>query len=214
MDKRNRDLGLIDYVGRFGIVTMDHVMAALGVGRASAYRRTAACVQARLLERLELRRLEPSLIRATRRGLRYANLGLPIAAVSLGSIDHRLRSATTAQLLAEEFGPSSILSERDLILAERAQGQPVVSARLPGQRSFHRPDLAVISEGRTIAVELELSPKGPSRLKPIIQAWRKATWVSEIRYYAQPGTTRRGVERVVEELEASDRIRILDAPPR
>jgi hypothetical protein len=100
------------------------------------------------------------------------------------------------------------------MLAERIQGQPIVSARLPGQHSFHRPDLAVISDGRPIAVELELSPKGPSRLEPIIGAWKKAHWVSEVRYYAEPGTTRRGVERAIQKANASSRIHIYEAPAR
>ena len=161
--RRNRDRDLVAFVGRHGVVTIDHVMAALGVGRTSAYRRTSACIEARLLERFELLRLEPSLLRATRTGLRYAGLGLPPAVVSPGSLDHRLRSASTAQLLTREFDPATILSERDLILAERIEGKPIFSARLPAPR-LHRPDLAVQTDDRTIAIEVELTPKAPRRL--------------------------------------------------
>ena len=45
-------------------------MAALGVRRAQAYRRVAACIERGLLERLDLLTDEPSLLRATREGLR------------------------------------------------------------------------------------------------------------------------------------------------
>lgn len=73
------------FVGPHGVVAIEHVMAALGVGRTAAYRRVAALIKAGLLERLELLRAEPSLLRATREGLRYAELGLGVAVVSPGS---------------------------------------------------------------------------------------------------------------------------------
>lgn len=83
-----RDRELVRFVGRHGAVAMDHVMAAMGVGRTAAYRRVAASVERGLLDRLDLLRGEPSLLRATGDGLRYAGLGLPVAAVSPGSVDH------------------------------------------------------------------------------------------------------------------------------
>jgi hypothetical protein len=59
---------------------------------------------------------------------------------------------------------------------------------------------------------LDLSPKAPRRLEELIRAWKKATWVTEVRYYTQPGPTRRGVERAIAKANASDRIKIFDAP--
>jgi hypothetical protein len=208
---RNRDHELVAYVGRYGVVTIEHVMAALGVGRTAAYRRTSACIEARLLERFEFFRLEPTLIRATRRGLHYAGLGLSPVVVSPGSVDHRLRCATTAQLLAAEFAPEQVLSERELIQAERIEEESLFSARLSNSQ-LHRPDLVVQASERTIAVELELSPKAPRRLETLIQAWKEAAWVSEVRYYCEPGVTRRAVERAVERAGAAGRVMLFEAP--
>jgi hypothetical protein len=92
-----RDRELVRFVGRHGAVAMDHVMARMGVGRTAAYRRVGACMERGLLDRLDLLRGEPSLLRATRGGLRYAGLGLPVAAVSPGSVDHWLRCASTCR---------------------------------------------------------------------------------------------------------------------
>jgi hypothetical protein len=209
----SRDQAIVDFIGRHGVVTIDHVIEALGLTRTTAYRRTAACVEGRLLERFQFLNLEPSLLRATRRGLRYAGLALKPARVSFASIDHRLRSASTAQLLAQEFDPSQILSERQLIHAERLEGKPLFSARLSKSR-LHRPDLAVQTDDQTIAAEVELSPKNPRRLEAIMRAWKEAAWVTEVRYYVQSGATRRGVERAIQRAEASDRIHIFEAPPR
>src|SRR5690242_621317 len=113
---RCRDLELLRYVGRHGLVRIEQVMVAMGAGRSVTYQRVASCVEAGLLERLELLRTEPGLLRATRDGLRYAGLGLPLAKVSPGAVDHTLRCASVAQRLGEEFGHERILTEREIVL--------------------------------------------------------------------------------------------------
>jgi hypothetical protein len=133
---RDRDQELVRFVGRNGLVAMRHVMTELGVGRTAAYRRVAACVDAGLLERLDLLAAEPGLLRASRDGLRYAGLGLPFAKVTPGAVDHLLRCTTTAQLLSNHYGDDRVRSEREIVLAEQIAGRAVTSARprrTPGQ---------------------------------------------------------------------------------
>ncbi len=72
----------------------------------------------------------------------------------------------------------------------------------------------MITDEGVIAVEVELTPKGASRLETLIRAWRRARWVSEIRYLCEPGTTMRGVERAVAKVRAEGRVRIAVAVPR
>lgn len=192
-------------------------MAALGVGRASAYRRVAHCIDRGLLERVALLRREPSLLRATRRGLRFGGLGLPPAIVSAASVDHSLRCVSTALALASE-DDGQVLSERELILAERIEGRTIASAKvgeLPdGRPRLHRPDLAILAADWVIAVEVELTPKSAPRLQEIIRGWRRASHVAEVRYLCEPGQTRRAVERAVRDLHAGERIAITEAVPR
>jgi hypothetical protein len=198
---RDRDHDLVSYVGRHGVVTIPDVMKVLGVGRTVAYERVAVCVEAGLLERLELLYSEPSLLRATREGLQYAGLGLPLAEVSPGELTHWLRCVSTAHVLCEHFGAERVLTERELVFAERVEGRPIASAEvgtLPnGAPRLHRPDLAVLAKSGLIAVEVELTPKSPSRLAGIIRAWQAARWVKEVHYLCRPGQTLRGVERAV-----------------
>ncbi len=156
--------------------------------------------------------MEPALLRATRKGLRYADLGLSPVVISPGSVHHRLRCTSLAQLLAEEFKPSEVFTERELIQAERLADEPLFSAHLPN--SHHRPDLAVQTKDQTIAIQLELSPKAARRLQQIIHAWADADWISEVRHYCEPGPTRRGVERAIANTNSSSRISLFKAPPR
>jgi hypothetical protein len=165
---RSRDHELVSYVGRHGVVSIRHVMAALGVGQASAYRRVAACIDRGLLERLQLLRREPNLLRATRAGLSYAGLGLPVAVVSTGAVDHWLRCASTAAQLVDEFGPERVITERELRMMERLEGRPVASAKLgelpSGHPRLHRPDLVVLPVGHPLISKFPYpsAPQGPS----------------------------------------------------
>ncbi|HXV05118.1 MAG TPA: hypothetical protein VFP23_04370 [Solirubrobacterales bacterium] len=211
--KRNRDRELIRYVGRHGAVSIEHVMAALRMGRTVAYRRVAVLIEAGFLARLSLLHAEPSLLCATRAGLRYAGLGLSPAPVSPGSVDHYLRCASTAQLLAEEFGAERILMERELVMWERIEAKPIASARL-GERRLHRPDLAVFDEAGTIAIEVELSAKAPRRLAAIMRGWRRASWVAGVRYYCAAGAARRAVERAVLKTHSGERVSVFEVLPR
>jgi hypothetical protein len=218
--RRDRDRELVRYVGRHGLVAMRHVMAELGVGRTAAYRRVATCVQAGLLERLDLLSAEPGLLRATRDGLRYAGLGLPLAKVSPGGVDHMLRCATTARLVEKHRDRDRVLSEPELVLAEQIAGRPIASADVGERRGrvrLHRPDLAVLTEDGAIAIEVELTPKAPRRLYELIRAWRWAIGsgtVKEVYYLCAAGQTRAAVERAVVKVRAERFITIGKAVSR
>jgi hypothetical protein len=218
--RRCRDRELLLYVAIQGVVAIDHVMSVLGVARTGAYRRVAHCAEAGLIERLELLRSEPSLLRVTRKGLRYLGLDrLPVAEVTAATAPHWLRCASVARHLSETEDPGDeIWSERDIRLAESGGEGPIASARL-GERSFggprhHRPDLAILRGHETVAVEVELSLKAPRRLQAILRGWRRAGWVQEVRYYCAPGPVTRGLERAVAKTHTAEKVRILEVPPR
>lgn len=214
---RDRDHELVCYVGRHGAVTVDDVMRATGVGRTMAYRRVARCVEAGLLERLAVLRTEPALLRATREGLHYAGLGLPVAEVSPGSVMHWLRCATVAHLLREHYGAERVLTEREIAYAERLERQPLASAEVgrwrSGARRLHRPDLAVLTDAGVLAIEIELTAKSPSRLERIMTGWLISSWVSEVHYLSPAGQTHRAVQRAITASSAQSKVSAIDRVP-
>lgn len=127
---RSRDQELLRYVGRHGIVSIAHVMETMGVGRTAAYRRVATCAEAGLLERIEVLRSEPTLLRATRDGLAYAGLPFPVAEISPATVTHSLRCVSAAQVLCEQHGSEHVLTEREIVYAERIEDR-----RSPAPRS-------------------------------------------------------------------------------
>lgn len=214
---RDRDRELVRLVGRHGAMTVEQAMRATGTGRTATYRRIAVLIEAGLLERLDLLRSQPSVLLATRDGLRYAGLGIGVAKVSPGAVEHWLRCTTVALDLAERHGEARVLTEREIVAAEALEGRSVARAVLDfgGRERFHRADLAILAEEGVIAVEVELTPKAPRRLEALMRAWRRAFItgdVAEVRYLCEPGQTRRLVERVVKTVRAGKAIQIEQAP--
>ncbi len=117
-------------VGRHGLMSVEQAMAAMRVGRTATYRRAASCIEAGLLERLDILRSEPGLLRATREGLRYAGLGMAVARVSPGAVDHMLRCSAVALKAAAHYGPDRVLSEREIAVAEAIEGDRWPAPRL------------------------------------------------------------------------------------
>ena len=215
---RDRDRELVRLVGRHGVLTVEQAMRAASVGRTATYRRVAALIEAGLLERLDLLRSQPSLLHATRDGLRYAGLGMPVAKVSPGSVDHWLRCATVALDLGERYGHDRVLTEREIIAKEALEDRSLAKARLDSGgavQRFHRADLAILTDEGVIAVEVELTAKASRRLEALIRAWRREVGrggVSEVRYLCEPGQTLRLVERVVRKVQAGGFIQVEEAP--
>jgi len=176
-----RDWEIVRWVGRIGVVTIEQLQTRFGLGRTVAYRRVAACVEAGLLERLETLRGVSALIRASRRGLRYAGIRLPLAQAPLELVGHWIACGAVAVALEREFGSDALRSEREVRALERERRLPIASADLgespSGFRRLHLADLAVLGE-QVIAVEVELTPKAPRRLEEIVRAWRRARWIA------------------------------------
>jgi hypothetical protein len=206
-----RDWQIVHWIGRIGIVTIEQLQRRFRLGRTVAYRRTAACIEGRLLERVETLRGVPALLRATRRGLRYVGLRLPVAQAAPEQVGHWIACGAVALELEGEFGTDALRGEREIRALERGRERPVASAELgetaSGARRLHLADLVVLGE-RTLAVEVELTPKAPRRLEEIVRAWRRARWVDEIRYYVPSGSTRAGLERAISRAHAGERIEL------
>lgn len=216
----SRDRELVTFVGRHGIVGLDQVMAAMGAGRTATYRRIAACTDLGLLERVRLLRDEPTVIRATRDGLDYAGLGLPVASVKPGLVRHHLRCADMAIRAGRRYGHDRVLTEREFTWREREEGRRIAAVKVGRGRRYgapkmHRADLALLTDEGVAAVEVELTAKAPRRLETLIRAWsmaRASGQIVGVHYLCAPGATKRAVERAVEKAHAQDVVAIGEVP--
>jgi hypothetical protein len=189
-----------------------HVEERFGVGRSVGYELVARSIRAGLLDRVSVLYGEPSLIRATKEGIAFAELGLPVARISPGAVFHWIACADVALWAERQWGQEAVMGERELRLAEQLERKPIASAvvgELPGGRPrLHRPDLVVATGDRPTAIEVELTPKAPRRLEAIIRGWGRAAYVERAIYLCAPGATRRGVESAVARAHAEDRVAV------
>jgi len=193
-----------------GAVGIGHVQEQFGICRSVSYAIVARLVEAGLMERIATLPGDPTLLCATRQGIAYAGLGLPPATVTPGAVDHWLACADTALWAERRWGRDAVMSERELRFAELGAAKPIASAivgEVPdGRPMLHRPDLVVRGDGRTIAIEVELTPKAPRRLEHIVRCWRRAGYVEKVLYMVPAGPTQRAVERAVAATHAHERV--------
>ena len=205
-----RDRELVGWVARMGAVGIGHVQERFGVCRSVSYGVVARLVEASLIERVATLPGDPTLLCTTRQGIAYAGLGLSPATVTPGAVGHWLACADTALWAERRWGRDSLITERELRFAELDVSKPVASAivgELPdGRAMLHRPDLVVRDDGRTMAIEVELTPKAPRRLERIVRSWRRARYVHQVLYLVSPGPTQRAVERAVAATHAEERV--------
>jgi hypothetical protein len=208
-----KDGEIVGWIGRIGAAGAEHVMGRFTMRQSWAYARLSRLVWDGLLEQKTLLYRKPGLYIATAHGLGSAGLEqLGLYRVSSGGFEHAQEVASAAVALHAGLPGWELLSERELRVEEGDRPELVASARLgelPGGRpALHRPDLALISpEGRTLAVEIELSIKAPRRLGAICRAWARARHVSHV-YYLADAAPARAVSRAIAETRAGDRITV------
>jgi len=192
-----RDVEVLEFVARYGVVPRDAVVTWAGTARSMTARREKRLLDAGLvcLTRLPYR-YEPFLL-ATRSGLQLCTRDdLPVAKASPDRLAHFAAAARLGARL--ERAGEILLSERELLSHERALGERNLSVRLANGH-LHRPDMIIVRPGNAVdewgrswakrkptVLEVELTPKGGRRLDRILSAWRgevAAGRFAAVRYY-------------------------------
>jgi hypothetical protein len=204
-----RDLEVLEFVARFGVVPRSAVSIWADTARSATIARETRLRKAGLLRVFRAYGGRP-LALATKSGLLACRRGeLSTARLSGAAISHDTLVAELAAGL--ERDGDRLLSEREIIATERAEGARLFSASLKGGR-FHRPDLIRLDPGGggAMAIEVELSTKGAARLDELLRAWRRAVLerrFKAIAYRCAPRTLR-CVERAVKRTKTAGLISV------
>lgn len=206
-----RDVEVLGFIARFGLVPREAVATWAGTGRSVTFARERRLRQAGLIEVGSEFWGAERLIVPTAAGLRlsgYRHLGA--ARVSSASATHEARVARLAAQM--ERAGVRLLSEREVLAREREEGRRLYSLKVEGGRRLHRCDL-IAEAGDGVppeAIEVELSLKGPERLDLILRSWRRA--VGEGRFggvlYRCSERTLGGVRRAVERTATGSYVRV------
>jgi len=207
-----RDLEVLEFIARFGVVPRSAVAAWAGTAR------TVTIVREGRLRKADLIRVTRGMgeggpyAACTVAGLRASGRReLAEASFSWTAFSHH---AVVARVAAQmERSGQSLLSEREILALERAEGVHALSATLSNDKP-HRADLIRVDErGEPFeAIEVELTTKGAARLDELMRAWRRAVVerrVTRVVYRCAP-RTRRYVERAIERTRTTEMIDVED----
>jgi hypothetical protein len=196
-----RDLEVLEFVARFGMVPREVVALWAGTGKAVTAARERRLRLAGLVEVLPGVGDTGRLVLCTRDGLRAVFRGeLPVPRFSPGTVRHTAVVAQVAVQLEREG--HRVISEREIFARERAAGERKFSAPM-AERRFHRPDLVCLGDAIE-AIEVELTAKAAWRLDGILRAWRHAILerkVQRVRYECSVGSIG-GLQRSIERVRA------------
>jgi hypothetical protein len=207
-----RDLEVLEFIARFGSVPR----AAVATWARTS--RTVTFTRERRLRIADLLTVRPQTGAERERFVIATPLGLKVcgrrelrpARPSPATLHHELIAARLGARL--ESRGERLRSEREIQATERAAGERILSAQLPGGR-FHRPDLLELAPGEPpLAIEVELSNKGAARLDAILRAWRFVVLeerLSRVVYHCTP-RTRHHVEAAIERTATAAQVEAVD----
>jgi hypothetical protein len=208
---------IIRWTARMGAVTAEALAHRHDTSVASARARLLAAERAGLLSRRRPLAGEPALYTVTRAGVNACGeRGLDPCHVSASNALHSIVCAEVAAALERCYPDHDVLGERELRRDERELGRPLASAYLglgpAGAPLLHRPDLVLLPsrsrERLPIAVEVELTVKGPRRLAGICLAWARCRSVAGVLYLVSE-EVERALERAVATARADERIAVV-----
>jgi hypothetical protein len=224
-----RDREIVRWIGRLRMATAAQVAARFELGRAVGYARLSGLVKLGLLEHNRIFHATPGVYTATRDGLATVDLDLPPARVDVRTYEHDLELSSLVIELEREFAPYRLTTEREMRSIDTPLGgapreRPRFAVRLTGgggqlqltpvgHPRLHFPDCAVASvDGKNaiLAVELERTAKGRTRLHQILSGYVGAHHVAAVRYYPMGGRVRALVEAEVARLRAERLIELKD----
>jgi hypothetical protein len=151
---RTRDLMMLEWLGERYAARVDHLEVLLGAGQ-----RTVGRVLARMREQglLDTRRIlvgEPAWVLPTRAGLRACSSPYRVWAPKVGQLAH-VAAMNNVRLHIQARSPETLwIPERQLALEKTPEE--------------HLPDGLAITQGRRVAIEVELTAKSHQRIQGIL----------------------------------------------
>jgi hypothetical protein len=210
----DRDRELLAFAAEHRLVLGQHIEVLLGVSERVALGRLRALTQAGFLARRAVFERGPTWYQIRRPGLAVIGSSLPRPRKDLRSYDHDVGVAWL-WLAARDgaFGRlEEVLGERRMRSGDagrdpRAEPSGVrrVGVGPRGGERLHYPDLLLrTADGRRLALELELSPKGRTRLETILSGYAADQRIDGVVYLVESRTLARKIASAARRVGVAD----------
>lgn len=180
-----RDRQLLRWMNANGFVTINHIMARLGIAQTTAYIRMKKLVDASYCKHDAYFVGEPGLYRVSEKGVHVSGSALPpLKSIAQGSYYHDLIVTTLSLKLMTHY-QAQFIPERVL---RHDDNQEVFG------KTGHTADGVLLHDNKRIAIEVELSKKSKRRLSSIIHHYMKCFEMKEVWYFCGNSEVKRLVE--------------------
>jgi len=204
-----RDLDVLRWVGRHGIVTREHVANrffgrdSASTGIWAAYRRVRILVNLGLLQQDHCLWREPAVLRLTSHGARIAQLDVRPARLVLPEVRHALAVVDLVErLLAQLPDDTLLITEREMRVARRRDLRLDPTTIGTGRM----PDAELRRDGQRVAIELDLTPKRSAVYEDILNSYMRQRY-DAVWWYVSPRVVDR-LKRIVVSNQANDFVSI------
>lgn len=171
----NRDMEIMRFINDFGFCEMPQIERRFGLNKPRSYKVVKRLINAGLVLHEYVLRNRHGIYRLTREGAECTDLPM-LKYVSLGSYIHQLTVIDVHLKLMQRFPEADWVSER------RLRRDKFLSGRF--DRFGHVADgILLFSDGKRIAIEVELTMKGKDRLGKIIRGYVLDRSISGVWYY-------------------------------
>ncbi len=171
---RPRDLELLGWLGEQYAARSDQLELLLGCGPRTVQRVLARLREAGLITTRSLLVGEPAWVLPTRAGLRISGLGFGVWQPRMALLAH-VAAVNDVRLHVQSRSPESTWVSERLLAREREPGE-------------HLPDALVLREGRSLAIEVELTVKSQRRVTTILD--ELARRFDAVLYFCAPASNR------------------------
>lgn len=212
MQITDRDIDILVWVARHGIVTVDQIATKFfptPQGRSACYQRVQKlCLNSPpLLKRDRTYWRQPSVIRVTTQGARIADVGLSPARIVPAEIHHALGIVDLAESLLAENPTATLVTERERRAEryrEKRAGQRKSTGRIPDV-VLTFPAKGAKKE-RTVAVELDRTARSRMDAETVIKAYLSERY-TEVWWYVRPNRVD-AVRQIVKRQRTDDFIEV------
>jgi DNA-binding MarR family transcriptional regulator len=177
MQLTERDIEVIRFVNEFGFCDVTQLRIRFSLKKTWMYDIMKRLVDAGLVSHKSLLHARHGVYFVTAKGAKLTDLP-PIDRVSMGQYEHQITIVKTHIKLWKQYPDANWISERRLKHDKFYDGV--------GKKG-HVPDgILILSDGRQIAIEVEMSVKGKNRIEKILKGYGIQLSIKEVWYYCSP----------------------------